>query len=104
LRNGASAVGPEPPVPPGTEPPGPIPPGPGPTPEKQTTVRISFSANRQQLFAAWNGLANLADDAGTVNVTVEARKDEGFDQVWLRNAVIEPVEESGASVTLVSRL
>jgi len=89
------APGPEPPAPPG---PGPVPPGPGPIPEKQMTVRISFRANRQQLYAAWNALANLADAAGTVHVTVEAHKEEGFDQVWLRNAVTEPVEESGAEV------
>jgi hypothetical protein len=78
--------------------PGPVPPGPGPTPDKQTAVQLSFRANRQQLYAAWNGLANLADAAGTVHVTVEARREEGFDQVWLRNAVTEPVEESGAEV------
>ena len=61
-------------------------------------VRISFWADRQQLFAAWNGVANLADAAGTVHVTVEAHKEEGFDRVWLRNAVTEPIEESGADV------
>jgi len=92
------APGPQPPVPPGPEPPGPVPPGPGPTLEKQTAVQLSFWATREQLFAAWNGLANLADKAGTVHVTVEARNEEGFDPVWLRNAVTEPVEESGAEV------
>ena len=90
--------GSEPPVPPGAEPPGPVPPGPGPAAEKQTAVQLSFWATREQLFAAWNGLANLADAAGTVHVTVEAHKQDGFDQVWLRNAVTEPVEESGAEV------
>jgi hypothetical protein len=37
-------------------------------------------------------------DTTTVHVSVEARKDDGFDPVWLRNAVTEPVEESGAEV------
>jgi len=40
----------------------------------------------------------LTSTAGTVHVTVEARKEDGFDQVWLRNAVTEPVEESGVEV------
>jgi hypothetical protein len=32
----------------------------------QKTVEISFSADRNQLFAAWNAIANLADLAGKV--------------------------------------
>ena len=39
-----------------------------------------------------------ADTAGTVHVTADAHREEGFDRVWLRNAVTEPVEESGAEV------
>ncbi|HUW11364.1 MAG TPA: AAA family ATPase, partial [Anaerolineae bacterium] len=95
---GETPVGPAPPVPPGPDPPGPVPPGPGPKEGKQTAIQLSFWATREQLFAAWSGLANLADAAGTVHVTVEARKEDGFDEVWLRNAVTEPVEESGAEV------
>jgi hypothetical protein len=91
-------LGAEPPPPPGPVPPGPTPPGAAPTPGKQTAVQLSFRATREQLFAAWQGLANLADAAGTVHVTVEGRKEDGFDQVWLRNAVTEPIEESGAEV------
>ena len=34
----------------------------------------------------------------SAHVTVEARKEDGFDPVWLRNAVTEPIEESGAEV------
>jgi hypothetical protein len=62
------------------------------------SVQLSFWATRDQLYNAWNGVANLADAAGTVHVTVEGRKDDGFDPVWLRNAVTEPIEESGAEV------
>lgn len=78
--------GPEPPV----EPPGPR----ATPPEKQTVVRLGFRADRQQLYAAWNAMANLADKAGTVRVDVEAANPEGFDPQWLRNAVLEPLDES----------
>jgi hypothetical protein len=86
------------PVPPAPVPPGPMPPGPitpRVTPEqKQTTVDISFAANRDQLFAAWNAIANLADMSGEVNVTIHAEKVEGFDKSKLQNGVIEPLRES----------
>jgi hypothetical protein len=86
------------PTPPGPEPPpGPVPPvtppGPGPTPA-QTDVRLGFRADRQQLYAAWGAVANLADKAGSVHVQVDARSEEGFDPQWLRNAVKEPLEEA----------
>ena len=35
----------------------------------QTVVEIAFSADRNQLFSAWNAVANLADLAGKVAVT-----------------------------------
>jgi hypothetical protein len=44
------------------------------------TVEINFSADRNQLFSAWNAIANLADLAGKVNVTVRADSAEGFDR------------------------
>jgi hypothetical protein len=85
-------------VPPEVGRPEPVPPGAGPTPEKMTSVRISFRATREQLFNIWNALANLADAASSIHMTVEARNDDGFDPVWLRNAVQEPIDESGAEV------
>jgi hypothetical protein len=94
----AAAVGTEPPKQPEPTPSGPDTPGPGPTPEKRTAVQLSFWATREQLFNAWNAVANLAEASGRVHVTVEGRKDDGFDPVWLRNAVTEPIEESGAEV------
>jgi hypothetical protein len=59
----------------------------------QTHVELSFSANRNQLFDAWNAIANLADFAGKVTVTVHAEKGDGFDKGKLENAVIEPLRE-----------
>jgi hypothetical protein len=86
------------PLPPGPTPPGPEPPGPGPVPppgpEGQTKVNISFTADRNQLYSAWQAMANLADMAGTVRVSVEASKNDGFDKNKLRNAVIEPLQEA----------
>jgi hypothetical protein len=83
-------------IPPGPLPPGPIPPTPEPVPpgETRTAVDISFAANRDQLFAAWNAIANLADMAGEVNISIHAEKSDGFDKSKLQNGVIEPLRES----------
>jgi hypothetical protein len=70
--------------------PGASPSGAGP----QKSVEISFSADRNQLFAAWNAIANLADLAGKVKVTVRADSAEGFDKGKLQNGVLEPLRES----------
>jgi len=60
----------------------------------QRSVEINFSADRNQLFSAWNAIANLADLAGKVNVTVRADSAEGFDKGKLQNGVLEPLRES----------
>jgi hypothetical protein len=60
----------------------------------QKSVEIIFSADRNQLFSAWNAIANLADLAGKVNVTVRADSAEGFDKNKLQNGVLEPLRES----------
>jgi hypothetical protein len=60
----------------------------------QKFVEINFSADRNQLFSAWNAIANLADLAGKVNVTVRADSAEGFDKGKLQNGVLEPLRES----------
>jgi hypothetical protein len=60
----------------------------------QTSVEISFSADRNQLFSAWNAIANLADLAGKVKVTVRADAADGFDKNKLQNGVLEPLRES----------
>jgi hypothetical protein len=62
--------------------------------ELQKTVELNFSADRNQLFSAWNAIANLADLAGKVTVTVRADSAEGFDESKLQNGVIEPLRES----------
>ena len=60
----------------------------------QKSVEINFSADRNQLFSAWNAIANLADLAGKVNVTVRADSAGGFDKNKLQNGVLEPLRES----------
>ena len=60
----------------------------------QRSIEINFSADRNQLFSAWNAIANLADLAGKVNVTVRADSAEGFDRNKLQNGVLEPLRES----------
>jgi hypothetical protein len=71
-------------------------PGTSPTGEAaaQRSIDINFSADRNQLFSAWNAIANLADLAGKVAVTVHADSAEGFDKGKLQNGVLEPLRES----------
>jgi hypothetical protein len=72
--------------------------GPGASPQggatAQKSIDINFSADRNQLFSAWNAIANLADLAGKVTVTVHADSAEGFDKGKLQNGVLEPLRES----------
>ncbi len=80
--------------------PGPIPggtpstPAPGPQPVLQTQVELTFSVDRNELFTAWNAMANLADLAGKVTVTVKAEKADGLDKAKLENGVMEPLREA----------
>jgi hypothetical protein len=68
---------------------------PGGTPAVQTQVELTFNADRNQLFTAWNAIANLADLAGKVTINVKAEKADGLDQGKLQNGVIEPLREAG---------
>jgi hypothetical protein len=78
-------------IPPGPQPPGPTPPFP---PAAQKTVDLSFAADRNGLFTAWNAIANLADMAGQVKVTIHAESPTGFDKSKLNNGVLEPLREA----------
>jgi hypothetical protein len=60
----------------------------------QKSIDINFSADAKQLYTAWNAIANLADLAGKVNVTVHAESAEGFDRSKLQNGVLEPLREA----------
>jgi hypothetical protein len=87
------------PVPPGPTPPGPTPPTPGPGPQPPTptptdkVVQLNFTANRDQLYNAWTAIANLADMAGKVEVSIRAESEKGFDKSKLNNGVLEPLRE-----------
>ncbi len=71
------------------------------TPVQETTkplvqklVEFSFSADKDQIFKAWNAIANLAEYAGRISVSVRAESEEGFDRSKLQNGVIEPLREA----------
>jgi hypothetical protein len=82
--------GPE--VPAGVPIPGqPIPPG---KPGIERQVELTFTADRNSLFTAWNAIANLADLAGKVSVTIRAEPDKGLDRTKLQNGVLEPLREA----------
>jgi hypothetical protein len=59
----------------------------------RTAVEFAFNADRNQLFSAWNALANLADLAGKVTVVVRAESQTGLDKHKLEHAVLEPLRE-----------
>ena len=71
---------------------------PQPTPPTPTdkVVQLSFTANRDQIYNAWNVIANLADLAGKIEVTIRAESEKGFDKSKLQNGVLEPLREIGA--------
>ena len=56
-------------------------------------VELTFSAGRNALYAAWNAIANLADLADRVKVTIRAESEKGFDSSKLQNGVLEPLRE-----------
>ena len=66
--------------------------GPASVSKSQTEIELTFSADRDQLFTAWNAVANLADLAGKVTVRLRAEKQDGFDKNKLQNGVIEPLK------------
>jgi hypothetical protein len=81
----------EAPIPLGTVPP--FPPV-SPKPADEKTVALTFTADRNGLFTAWNAIANLADLAGKVRVTIHAESEKGFDKAKLQNGVMEPLREA----------
>lgn len=76
---------------------GPTPPG-GTGASRPTAVRLPLRVTRQQLYASFQAIGNLAQEAGSIRMTVEAEKADGFDPAWLRNAVVEPLEEADVVV------
>lgn len=85
-------------VPGGVAPPTGVPGGgqviPPPAAATNRTVDLTFSADRNGLFTAWNAIANLADLAGKVTVSIHAECDKGFDKAKLQNGVMEPLREA----------
>jgi hypothetical protein len=77
------------------------PPPPQPAPGRRTRVAMVFEATREQVYKAFPAIANLADksDGGKVKLRVEGTSAAGFDPVWLRNAVQEPLDEADIQTT-----
>jgi hypothetical protein len=63
-------------------------------PNVETAVELVFTADRNQLYTAWNAIANLADLAGKVTITVRAESADGLDRSRLQNGVFEPLREA----------
>lgn len=89
----APSPGPIPPVAPGPPVPGGATLVTGPDTGPQRSVSFEFSADRNQIYTAWNAIANLANQADTVKISVVATNEKGFDQSKLQNGVLEPLRE-----------
>jgi hypothetical protein len=59
-----------------------------------------MKVDRPKLFKTFNALGNLAEIAGEIKMAVDAQSEEGFDRNRLRNAVKEPLEESGIEIKI----
>ncbi|OGP57634.1 MAG: AAA family ATPase [Deltaproteobacteria bacterium RBG_13_61_14] len=85
---------------PGMPPAGPVPGAPDeparPIGGFRNSVSIRFRATRDQVFKAFQAIANLADrsDEGKVTIQVDGISEKGYDSAWLRNAVEEPLDEA----------
>ena len=66
-----------------------------PTSDGTRDLTISFTADRDELYAAWDALANLAEVAGRVSVSVKAASETGLDTARLENGVLEPLRDLG---------
>ncbi len=65
-----------------------------PKPAADKLVELTITADRNALYTAWNAIANLADMAGQVQVTIRAESEKGFDMSKLQNGVLEPLREA----------
>jgi hypothetical protein len=72
------------------------PPAAGPIADKPKVVQRKFKATRDQVFKAFQAIANLADksDGSQVTIHVEGFSENGYDPSWLRNAFDEPLNEA----------
>lgn len=58
-------------------------------------IALSFTADKENVFQAWNAIANLADVAGEISIRATATTHEGYDKAKLENGVLEPLRELG---------
>jgi hypothetical protein len=100
-RAALPGVEPSPPPPPpppggGTVTPPPIGPGPGPVSAVKRRYSVHLTADKAKAYRAFRAIQNLTEraDRMTVTVDVQAESQNGFDALWLRNAVEEPLDEA----------
>ena len=69
---------------------------PRPAPGTAGDVAISFTAGSGELYEAWGALANLADLAGEVTISIKAANPAGsLDPAKLEHNVLDPLRELG---------
>ena len=68
------------------------------------TYRLRMETDKPGAFRAFRAIQNLSDrsDRMAVQIEIQAESDTGFDALWLRNAVEEPLDE--ADIDILSEL
>lgn len=58
--------------------------------------RLNIATDKGRAFRAFRAIQNLTEraDRMTVQIQIQAESDQGFDALWLRNAVEEPLDEA----------
>jgi hypothetical protein len=56
------------------------------------------NVTREQLYKCFEAFGNLASMCGSIIIKIEVHSNEGIDKNSLRNAVEEPIEETGVTV------
>ena len=64
-------------------------------PTSRKEIAISFVADRENVYAAWNAMANLADVVEKISISATATPPDGYDRGKLENGVLEPLRELG---------
>lgn len=66
--------------------------------------RLNIATDKGRAFRAFRAIQNLTEraDRMTVQIQIQAESDQGFDALWLRNAVEEPLDE--ADIEMQTRL
>jgi len=64
--------------------------------KQRKTVRLEFSATKDQILTVIPALAELADksDDQKITILIEGKAEKGYDASWLKNSILLPLTET----------